>query len=147
MSGAIKSLLSIKKWKEDEAKNMFAVFIKELDTEEKRLLSLEEQFQATRQRLECSINELININELKRLNEYLDHVLAKIERQKKEVVEKEKQVEEARNVLVDATKDRKIFEKLDEKQRDALEKENKRKEQIGTDEHAASGHRRKGDGR
>ncbi|MCL4493006.1 MAG: flagellar export protein FliJ, partial [Nitrospirae bacterium] len=121
MSGAIKSLLSIKKWKEDEAKNMFAVFIKELDTEEKRLLSLEEQFQATRQRLECSINELININELKRLNEYLDHVLAKIERQKKEVVEKEKQVEEARNVLVDATKDRKIFEKLDEKQRDALE--------------------------
>lgn len=143
MSGAIKGLLSIKRWKEDEAKNAFAVLLKELDTEEKRLAGLEERYGAVRQRVERAADGLIDVGEMKRLNEYLGHLIAKIDLQKKRIAEKETQVEEARNLLVDATKDRKIFEKLDERRRDVLAKENRRKEQIDTDEHATIRHKRK----
>ncbi len=142
MSAAIQSLLNLKKWKEDEAKNRFALLLRELDTEEKRLLRLEDKFDSIRKRYECTTDELINIGEIKKLNEYLEHVIAKIEHQKKTITEKEKQVETARNVFVAATKDRKIFERLDEKQRAVLEKEQRRKEQIGTDEHAVTRYKR-----
>lgn len=144
MSAVIKSLLSIKRWKEDEAKNRFAVFLKELSTEEKRLLKLESRFKSISEELECGADRLINIDEIKKLNEYLGHLIVKIDHQKRVIIEKEKQVEAARNRLMDASKDRKIFERLDEKQMEALGKEHKRKEQIGTDEHAATRHGRRG---
>ncbi len=143
MSAAIKSLLNLKKWKEDEAKNRFALLLKELDIEEKHLLNLEEKFDSLGEKYECNADELINIDEIKKLNEYLEHVIGKIEHQKKKIIEKERQVEIARKVFLDATKDRKIFERLDEKQKAVMDKEQMRKEQIVTDEHAATGHRRK----
>lgn len=139
----LESLLNLKIWKEDEAKNRFAVLLKELATEERRLNELEDQYSSTGKKLECT-DEMVNIDEIKRLNEYLEHLLIRIHHQKRIIAEKERQVEEARKALVEASKEKKIFEKLDERHKSALKKEHKRKEQIGTDEHAVTGyHRRK----
>ncbi len=144
MRTPLESLLNLKIWKEDEAKNRFAIFLKELAAEERRLHELEDQYSSTGKRLECT-DELVNIDKIKRLNEYLEHLLIRIHQQKKVIAERERQVEDARKALVDASKEKKIFEKLDERHKSALKKEHKRKEQIGTDEHAVTGHhRRKG---
>ncbi|WP_333652372.1 flagellar export protein FliJ [Dissulfurispira sp.] len=142
MRTPLESLLNLKIWKEDEAKNRFAVLLKELATEERRLYELEDRYSSTGKKLECT-DELVNIDEIKRLNEYLEHLLIRIHRQKGIILEKERQVEDARKVLVEASKEKKIFEKLDERHKSALKKEYKRKEQIGTDEHAVTGHHRK----
>lgn len=141
MRTPLQSLLNLKKWKEDEAKNIFAVLIKELEAEEKELALLEEQFQSLGRRFECT-DELISIDEIKKLNEFLDHLCIRIRRQQQVVEGKERQVEEARVALVEASKDKKVFERLDEKQKKQSAKESKRKEQIGTDEHAVTGHNR-----
>ncbi|MBI3593006.1 MAG: flagellar export protein FliJ [Nitrospirae bacterium] len=143
MKTPIESLLNLKRWKEDEAKNQFAILLRELATEEKRLLHLEGQYKSFSKKLENTADELINIDEIRKTNEYLEHLLIRIQRQKEAIAAKETEVEDARKVLADASRDRKIFERLDEKQKDAAEKEFKRREQIGTDEHAITGHQRK----
>jgi len=140
--GAIESLLNLKRWSEDEAKQKFAFFLKELDAEEKRLLGLEEQYRQADRKFESASNELIDIAEIKRLNYYLEYVLGRIQRQQEVIELKELQVEEARKALLEASKEKKTFEKLDEKQKSAILKELKRKEQIGTDEHAGRRHAR-----
>ncbi len=141
--GAIESLLNLKRWSEDEAKQKFALALKELDAEEKRLLGLEEQYTRAGRKFESASKELIDIAEIERLNYYLEHVLARIRRQKKVIELKEIQVETAREALKDASKEKKTFEKLDEKQKGAVRKEFNRKEQIGTDEHAGIRHARR----
>ncbi len=141
--GAIESLLNLKRWSEDEAKQKFALVLKELDVEEKRLLGLEDQYRRAGRKFESASKELIDISEIKRLNYYLEHVLDRIRLQKEVIELKEIQVETARKALQEASKEKKTFEKLDEKQKSALRKEVKRKEQIGTDEHAGMRHVRR----
>ncbi|HEX8948757.1 MAG TPA: flagellar export protein FliJ [Dissulfurispiraceae bacterium] len=139
----IKSLLGLKKWKEDETKNRFAALLKELAHEERLLADMEDRFKGIGKRLDYGTDEMVNIDEVKSLNEYLGQLLSRINKQKETIAAKERQVEEARNALVDATKERKVFERLDEKRQAVLEKEFRRKEQIGIDEHAITGHTRK----
>lgn len=143
MRTPLESLLNIKQWKEDEAKNRFAVLLKELAVEEKRLYDLEEQYNSISKKLECNTDDLVNIDEIRKLNEYLEHLLIRIHQQKKVIADKENQVEESRRDLVEASKEKKIFEKLDERHKTALKKEQNKKEQIRTDEHAVTGHHRK----
>ncbi|HBR17171.1 MAG TPA: flagellar export protein FliJ [Deltaproteobacteria bacterium] len=143
MKTPIESLLNIKRWHEDEAKNFFAVLLKELAVEEKQLLNFEHQYNTTSKKLECSSDELVNISEFMKLNEYLEQLLVKIHHQMKVIAEKERLVELARRALIEATKEKKVFEKLDEKHKDLIKAEFRRKEQIGTDEHAVTGHNRK----
>jgi flagellar FliJ protein len=143
MRTPIESLLNIKRWKEDEAKNLFANRLKKLTVEEKRLRDLEEQYDSVSKRLGSNTDELINIDEIKKLGEYLELLLIKIHRQEKVIVDKERELEDARRLLTDASKEKKIFERLDEKQKTAIGKEFRRKEQIRTDEHAGAGHHRK----
>jgi flagellar FliJ protein len=139
----IESLLNLKRWSEDEAKHMFALRLKELAIEEKRLFDLEEQYMDTDARFESASNELIDVDEIKRLNEYLGHILVRIRRQREVISLKEMRVEEARKMLQEASKEKKTFEKLDEKQKNQLREDARKKEQIGTDEHAGMRHARK----
>jgi len=141
--GTIESLLNLKRWNEDEAKQRFAIVLKELAVEEKRLLGLEESYEEAGHRFEEASGELIDIDEIKKLNAYLEHLVRGITRQKKAIELKEVQVEAARKALQEASKEKKTFEKLDEKQKKRRRKEAQKKEQIGTDEHAGIGHDRK----
>ena len=143
MRNPIKSLLNIKIWKEDEAKSRFAVLLRELASEEKRLYDLEEEITGTGKKMECDADELVDVEEIKRLNKYMERVLLEIHKQRRTISDKAKHVEIARIALVEASKEKKVFEKLDEKNKAALKKEFERKEQIGTDEHAVTGHNRK----
>lgn len=139
----IESLLNLKRWSEDEAKNRFALRLKELAVEEKRLADMEEQYRDIDCRFEAASSELIDVDEIKKLNEYLGHLLVRIRRQREVITLKEMLVEEARKMLQEASKEKKTFEKLDEKQKSHLREAARKKEQIGTDEHAGVRHARK----
>lgn len=138
----IESLLNLKRWHEDEAKQLFALRLKELAVEEKRFLDLEEQYRDTDRKFEAASNELIDVDEIRRLTEFLGHMLVRIRRQKEVISAKEMRVEEARKMLQEASKEKQTFEKLDKKQKNKIREEILRKEQIGTDEHAGIRHGR-----
>ncbi|MBF0505306.1 MAG: flagellar export protein FliJ [Nitrospirae bacterium] len=140
---AIESLLNLKRFKEDEARQQFALMLRELEVEEKRLIGLEELYDETGRKFESAANELIEVSEIRKLNRFLESLLDKIQHQKEVIVLKERQVEESRKLLEEASKEKKTFEKLDEKQKDLLNKEIRRKEQIRTDENAVIRHARK----
>lgn len=143
MSTPVESLLNIRKWNEDEAKNRFALALKELAVAEERLMYLEGRFEETGRKLMCSDGEPVIMDELVRLNESREILFLKIAEQKAVVAGKESAVESARALLEEATMERKIFERLDEKQKAERAREARRMEQIGTDEHAVTGHTRK----
>ena len=140
---AIESLLSIKRWKEDEAKQQFAHFLRELVLEEKRLQGLEEKYKEAEKNFESVSNKSVEISEIRKLNRYLEHLVERIRYQKKVIALKESQVEEARKLLQEASKEKKTFERLDEKQKDSFNKSERRKEQIRIDENAVIRHARK----
>lgn len=121
---------------------MFALRLKELAVEEKRFLDLEEQYRDTDRKFEAASNELIDVDEIRRLTEFLGHMLVRIRRQKEVISAKEMRVEEARKMLQEASKEKQTFEKLDKKQKNKIREEILRKEQIGTDEHAGIRHGR-----
>jgi flagellar FliJ protein len=143
MKTPVESLLSLKRWQEDEAKNIFAALLKALDLEEKRLYELESMHLKICETLRRKSDEFINIDDIKKQNEYLEHLLRMIHRQTKVIAQKEKEVEESRRLLAEATKEKKIFERLDDKHREAIKKEIIKTEQAATDEHAVTGHIRK----
>ncbi|MCE5312807.1 MAG: flagellar export protein FliJ [Nitrospiraceae bacterium] len=138
MSAIIESLLKIKRWTEDDAKNKFAQLLKELSVEEHRLADLEHQYKGLVLKIKSEARMEIDIDKLKKMHEYSEHMLNRIQMQKNVVAVKESDVDLARKILAEATKDKKVFEKLDEKHKTAVKAEHKKIEQHRTDEHAAS---------
>ncbi|MBN2654440.1 MAG: flagellar export protein FliJ [Nitrospirae bacterium] len=138
MSTIIESLLKIKRWTEDDAKNKFAEILKALSVEEHRLVDLEHQYKSIVLRIKSEARMEIDIDKLKKMHEYSEHMLNKIQLQKTVVLAREADVETARKILTEATKDKKIFEKLDEKQKTAIKEEYKKNEQARTDEHTSA---------
>lgn len=143
MSTPVESLLNIKRWSEDEAKNRFALALKELAVAEERLLYLQTQCEEIGQKLMCVNGEPVTMAELARMNDYRQGLFVKIELQHEVITENERLVERARLFLAEASKERKTFERLNDKQKEARDKEARRVEQIVSDEHAVTGHTRK----
>jgi len=143
MKTPLESLISLKRWEEDEAKNLFAMARKELDDQERRLADLEENFGALRKRMTYSENEAVSIDEIQKLNGQMEHLFKLLERQKALVAEGRTRMEEAMKILSDASKERKTYEKVDEKHKEAERGEVRKKEQKGIDEHAVMRHKQK----
>ncbi|MBZ0156337.1 MAG: flagellar export protein FliJ [Alphaproteobacteria bacterium] len=142
MSTPVESLLRIKRWKEDEARNRFALSLKDLAAAEEHLAFLEGQFEDLRKQCDCS-GQVLAIEEIQSRNEWVERLITAMDNQKKVVSEKQRMAETARRALEEAARERKIFQRLDEKQREARERDSRRKEQIRLDEHAVAGHARK----
>ncbi|HMK55603.1 MAG TPA: flagellar export protein FliJ [Dissulfurispiraceae bacterium] len=143
MKTPLESLISLKRWEEDEAKNLFAMARKELDDQDRRLADLEENFGALRKRMTYSENEAVSIDEIQKLNGQMEHLFKLLERQKALVAEGRTRMEEAMKILSDASKERKTYEKVDEKHKEAERGEVRKKEQKGIDEHAVMRHKQK----
>ena len=136
MKTPLENLLSLKRWEEDEAKNLVAWAKKELDLEEKRLAGLEENFSLLREKMQYSEKGAVTIDEIKKMNEHMEHLFGLLQRQKDTIVESEKRLNEAMNILAEAAKERKTYETVDERHKEAEKHELKKKEQKGIDEHA-----------
>ncbi len=136
MSTSIQSLLGLKRWKEDELKSLFGLLSKELHAEQETLETLESQHALIGAKLAGGGDELMDIAEIRTTQDYAEHLILQIRRQQSVIAEKQRQVDETRALLLEASKERKTFERLDEKQRQAAEQEKQRKEQNDADERA-----------
>ena len=136
MKTPLENLLSLKRWEEDEAKNLVAWAKKDLDIEEKRLAGLEENFSILRKKMQYPEKGAVTIDEIKKMNEHMEHLFGLLQHQKDTIVASEKRLNEAMNILAEAAKERKTYETVDERHKEAERHELKKKEQKGMDEHA-----------
>jgi len=136
MKTPLENLLSLKRWEEDEAKNLVAWARKDLDLEEKRLAGLEENFNSLREKMQCPPKGVVTIDEIKQINEHMEHLFGLLQRQKDAIVASEKRLSEAMNILAEAAMKRKTYEIVDERHKEAERHDLNQKEQKGIDEHA-----------
>jgi len=137
MPSTIENLLNLKIWKEDEAKNRFALSLKDLATEEEilknykdKLLEIEDDFK--------KYNEgSIDLSKIKDVMAHQEYLIRKIAEIKKNILKKEEIVERHRLELVEATKEKRIFHRLFDKQKEQELKKQQRLEQIISDESAS----------
>jgi len=137
MKSPLESLLPLKRWEEDEAKNLFATARRDLDMEEERLEALERNFSDLRAKMNFSEKEPVGIDEIKKMNAHMEHLLDLLQHQKKTVAASGKRLDEAAQILAEASKQRKTYETVDAHRRGAERQVQKKKEQKGMDEHAA----------
>lgn len=138
MTRSIESLLNLKRWREDEVKNLFAQLLKELAVEEEKLAALETQHHMISEKLGEGSEDLVSIEEIRKLQEYSEQLVTRIGHQQEAVASRQEKVEAARAILAEAAKDRKTFERLDEKMRETVESMLQRKEQADADERAVT---------
>jgi flagellar FliJ protein len=120
---------------EKQAQRDFSEMQKKLDEQLNLLKSLEDSLKNTYNERQTIIlaGGSVSAN-LDFVQKAYDGYRYMIENQKKIIIGLEKIVEEKRLRLVEATKDRKVFEKLKEKKKDEFIKDKKRKDQKTTDE-------------
>jgi flagellar export protein FliJ len=136
MKTPLENLLSLKQWEEDEAKNLVALARKDLNLEEKRLAGLEENFSLLREKMQYPEKGAVAIDDIRKMNEHMENLIRLIRRQKDVVAASEKRLDEAMSILAEAAKERKTYETVNDRHKEAERYELKKKEQKGTDEHA-----------
>jgi flagellar export protein FliJ len=136
MKTPLENMLSLKRWEEDEAKNLFATAKRDLENEEGRLAALEGDFSSLREKMRYSEKEAVTIDEIKKMNGHMEHMFGVLQRQKESVASSAKRLDEAMNILAEAAKQRKTYETVDERHKEVEKQELKKKEQKGMDEHA-----------
>jgi flagellar export protein FliJ len=136
MKTPLENLLSLKQWEEDEAKNLVALARKDLNLEEKRLAGLEENFSLLREKMQYPEKGAVAIDDIRKMNEHMENLIRLIRRQKDVVAASGKRLDEAMSILAEAAKERKTYETVNDRHKEAERYELKKKEQKGTDEHA-----------
>ena len=121
---------------------MFAIARKDVDEQEKRLADLEDNFGALRDKIRNPNKAAVTIDEIQKLNAHMEHLFSLLQIQKESVAASQKRMDEAMNILAEAAKDRKTYEKVDERHKEAERGELKKKEQRGMDEHAVMRHKK-----
>jgi flagellar export protein FliJ len=142
MKTPLESMLSIKRWEEDEAKNLFAVAKKDLDEREERLANLEDNFRVLREKTRNSGKDAVRIDEIQKQNGHMEHLFKLLQSQKASVEASKKRLDETMQILAEAAKERKTYEKVDERHKETELGEMKKKEQRGIDEHAVMRHKK-----
>lgn len=108
-------LLKYKVFIEEEKMNELAKVAERLEMEEKRLFSLEEIRRHASEELSERQTRHIVPHEIFMYQTYLQHINIEIELQNKRVLEARSLYEENRESLIAATQDKKIIEKVKEK--------------------------------
>lgn len=136
MKTPIESLLSLKRWEEDEAKSLFVLAKKDLEREEDRLASLEKNFSALRRGMKENEKKAPTIDQIRQAQQHFEHVLDQLQSQRKAVALSVNRLEEATRIMAAASLERKKFEKVDGRQKEAERHEIHRKQERDMDEHA-----------
>ena len=130
----LESFLSIKEKLEEKAKTDYGKAISKLEQEKSILEQLENKKLQTIKDFKSSIQTNIMPNQIKNLNEFIILIDKKIENQNQVIQKAYEFSEEKRKELINSKKDRKIFEALKEKEKEAYMKDILQKEQKLVDE-------------
>jgi flagellar FliJ protein len=129
----LQSILNLSKQKEDSLKNELANAMRRLEAEKRKLASLEYTLDETVREFNEKTKKT-TVHELIEFNEYLSILNSRIKAQKENVNNAAQYVDKVREELVKAMKDRKIMDKLKDKQFEEFLLEQKQLEQKTNDE-------------
>ncbi|HOQ06578.1 MAG TPA: flagellar export protein FliJ [Clostridiales bacterium] len=129
----MQSVLNIRKQKEDSIKNELADAMRKLEAEKRKLAELEDRLENTVREFNEKTKKS-TVHELIEFNEYLSVLNSRIRSQKENVNIAAQYVDKVREELVKAMKDRKILEKLKDRQYEQFLMEQKKLEQKTNDE-------------
>jgi flagellar protein FliJ len=136
MKNPFESLLSLKRWEEDEAKNLFVTAKKDLEKEEERLEGFERNFSELRNSRNLREKKPATIDEIRQVQAHMDRLMSLLRQQKDAVAMSRKRLDDAIRIMAEAQKERKIFETVDEKNKAAEKQVKHKKEEKDIDEHA-----------
>jgi len=129
----LQSVLDLRKQKEDSVKNELAAAMRKLQAEERKLSELENKQDDTVREFNEKTRKT-TVHELVEFNEYLSVLNSRIRTQKENVNIAAQYVDKVREELVKAMKDRKILEKLKDRQYEEFLLDQKKLEQKTNDE-------------
>lgn len=140
----LQSILDYKQQIEDEEKEKLA----KLMQEEQKAKEYLETLKQNREREVFNLKEkqqegTLNIDELKLIHNHIQYLGVQIENQKIKISNLQKKIEEQRQKLMEATKERKSYEKLKEKQQERFLQEIETEERKMIDELATTRHIRR----
>lgn len=121
-------VLNYKETIEDHKKNEFGTAQENLNNEEKKLNDITQYKENLKTEKNLSANST-NAGNLAMYHNYINELEFKIKSQEKIVVKSQKEVEEAKEEMVDAVREKKMFEKLKEKEYEKHLYETQKKEE------------------
>lgn len=130
----MQNILNMKEKLEDQAKNEFAHANLRLQEAIAERVALEQRLDAEKQKLQQDISAALDIGKIRQRENAVEILRMYVRQQTLVVLQREKEVEVAREHLNEAMKERKTFEKLREKAFDAFLEEEKQREQKEVDE-------------
>lgn len=131
---SMQNILNMKEKLEDQAKNDFAHANLRLQEAIAEREALEQRLDAEKQKLQRDISAALDIGRIRQRENAVEIFRMYVRQQTLVVLQREKEVEVAREHLNEAMKERKTFEKLREKAFDAFLEEEKQREQKEVDE-------------
>lgn len=131
---SMQNILNMKEKLEDQAKNEFAHANLRLQEAIAERVALEQRLDAEKQKLQQDISAALDIGKIRQRENAVEILRMYVRQQTLVVLQREKEVEVAREHLNEAMKERKTFEKLREKAFDAFLEEEKQREQKEVDE-------------
>lgn len=131
---SLQNILNMKEKLEDQAKNDFAHANLRLQEAVAEREALEQRLDAEKQKLQQDISAALDIGKIRQRENAVEILRMYVRQQTLVVLQREKEVEVAREQLNEAMKERKTFEKLREKAFDAFLEEEKQREQKEVDE-------------
>jgi flagellar export protein FliJ len=145
MNSPLESLLSLKRWEEDEAKEFFVLARKELEREESCLEGLEQRFIAMRKEMKGNEKRAMTIDEMRQQQQHSEHLVALLHIQKGIVAASIRRLDEAASIMAAVSIERKIYEKVDDRHKAAEKYQVHRKEGRDMDEHAVTRYKKNAD--
>lgn len=131
---SMQNLLNMKEKLEDQAKNNYSQANMRLMEAQEELERLKRRKQDAEDRLREQMMAILDIEEIRRREDAVEIIKMYVNQQQLVVIQREKEVEVARNHLNEAMKERKTFEKLREKAFEEFLIEENIKEQKEVDE-------------
>lgn len=131
---SMQNILNMKEKLEEQEKNNFAQANRRLLEAQEELEKLKRRFLQKELELRETVYQLMDVQEVRTQENAVEIVKMYVRQQQLVVVQREKEVEVARQRLQEAMKERKTFEKLREKAFEAFVAEENRREQKEVDE-------------
>lgn len=131
---SMQSLLSLKSRMEEQKKQEFGKAMGKLEEEREVLSKLKTEKHTVILGFKDGISNKVNPQDFQNINNYIEFLKKKIAIQMNVIIKAEKEVEKKRKALIEATKERKMLDKIKEKKYEQYIEEEKKQEQKIIDE-------------
>ncbi len=131
---SMQNILNMKEKLEDQAKNNFAQANLRLQEAIAEQEAMEQRLDEAKQKLQQEISASLDVGSIRKQEDAVEILRMYVRQQILVVIQREKEVEVARDHLNEARKERKTFEKLREKAWEAFLAEENQREQKEVDE-------------